>query len=646
VVKRDGLTFCLDGVKPVWVNASEFLITGWVVPAHASEPISIVAVVDGTEIPGHYGLPRPDVGRHFADARLANCGFVVRVTASEDPEPITVIARHGERETVLAIIPQSEARKNAAVHGDSYQDWIRSYEPRLFIPRSNVAQFVRDLEYQPLISIILPTHNTPTFFLQRCVESVLKQHYCNWQLCVSDDKSTDEKTLRVLGAYSQLHPRIEVIRCSSQRGISGASNVALQNARGEYIVLLDHDDELHPAALLEVVRALNKRRNCRLLYSDEDKIDHYGVRSQPAFKPDFDSNIFLSFNYLGHLISLDRALAVSVGGFRPETDGAQDWDLLIRAVEQIPTSAIWHIPKPLYHWRMHEKSTSANLDAKPYVAAAWHRVLKDHAQRTSKLVSVLPGLFYGSMRLKYTAPEGTQVGVFLRHEDGAFQSNVVRCTNSTAQIYSVVGTDVIREEAGGHSPVTRSDGVQSDVCVFLNGSLESLSHLFFEELVAQAMRPDCGLATGMAIDTQNTTLPTAYVHDNEDLLVDYYAGLRIPDHGYMGLVSVVRSVAGCSPLMFATRREHLMAVGGLGAISSFDMRRLSTALAQHARLNGLSVVYTPYAVASFSGSTTEDSQHRASFGDGNLARVNPNLAPLSHVLFPHTQTRTAHTCSC
>ncbi len=445
---RNGVTFSLDTREPVQVNAREYVLHGWCFANNASDRLEIFARVEGADFPGILGFSRPDLIKHFGDPRLANCGCLLRFRCERGPVSVGVFARLNGVELLLEsiLVPETPVRAKPPKLS-SYQEWIRWKEPEMFWTQDEFSRYAPTLDYRPTISIILPTYNTPPYFLIRCIQSVLDQQYLNWQLCISDDNSSDDHVISTIEQFAQRDARIHFQRNATQGGISVASNVALNQASGDFVVLLDHDDELHPSALLEVVRALNEGVAYQLLYSDEDKIDQYGARSQPAFKPDFDKDAFLSFNYLGHLVALKRDIVTEIGGFRPCCDGAQDWDLLIRAVEIVDSRAIRHIRKPLYHWRMHDSSTSVNLDAKPYCSKSWIRVLEDHTRRTTQKVTVSPGLFYGSMRLKYPSPKNIQIGVFLRAADGIFQSAIVRTSKGgrPLHVYQIIESVVVHE---------------------------------------------------------------------------------------------------------------------------------------------------------------------------------------------------------
>jgi len=630
--------FSLDTPEAIEVGYGDFAVNGWCFSANPGDQLQVHVLADTTYTPAFIGLPRPDVARHYGKSGIHNCGFVARFRCPKLGQPVSLVGRLNDTEFVMVSEVSLPVQRRAipAAPGPitSYKEWLEGKERDLYWREDEIeSRSTSSLAYLPLISIILPTYNTPPYFLKRCLESVMEQRYVNWQLCITDDQSSDKSVFSALRDYALLEPRIHLERSVQQGGISAASNSALKNAKGDFVVLLDHDDELHPHALLELARAVNAFPKAQFFYSDEDKIDQYGVRSQPAFKPDFDENIFLSFNYLGHMIALKRSLVMEIGGFRSWCDGAQDWDLLIRAMEVLSPSEIKHIRKPLYHWRMHGDSTSFNLDAKPYVANAWARVLQDHVQRKGKKVAVTEGLFYGSMRLKHLAPEQMEIGVFLRPEDGAFQASVIKANTGrrVLHFYQIVESAVFQMNPGDERPegqpaLCSLTELKGDVFVFINGPLESLSHLFFEELASQAMRRGCPLATGISLDSGNRILASGYVRTDKGEFIDPYVGTQFPRHGYMGQINVVRSIDACSETFFAVQRKHLAECGGLGAVSSSGMHFLARELSLKARQDGLSVIFTPYAVATFSESCQPSRTYEANPAEPlEPLRLNPQI---------------------
>ncbi|MBV8073118.1 MAG: glycosyltransferase [Acidobacteriaceae bacterium] len=626
--------FVLETPSPVRLNARESYLKGWFAATCGADSQQLAVVVDGITTPVISGFSRTDVSSHLNDPKLRNCGFVARFNTPRWDRNLKVIWQTGSEIITLAHLKVDlEAAKPGSGTEErmsDYESWLILREPHLFWPEGEIFDRLAALPELPLISIILPTYNTPAYFLQRCVQSVLDQRYANWQLCAADDGSSDPDVLAYLQKIAAEDERVVISSGVPQSGISRASNRALSNARGEFVVLLDHDDELHPFALLEVVRYLNQAEGCDLLYSDEDKIDLYGHRSKPTFKPDFDPDIFLTFNYLGHLIALRRTVAVEVGGFRPSCDGAQDWDLLIRAVELIGPAAIHHLSKPLYHWRMHEESTSVNLLSKPYVRKAWVRVLSDHLDRTNQIADLEPGTFFGSMRLRRPVPEGTRVAVLVRAEDGEFQRIVLGKTlePSGTALYIVRDYEVSRAVRYGSSdeaePLSLGE-IAADVFVFINRPLETVNQLFVEELAGQALREDCGVVTGISLNSEGKVLHTGLICSRDGSLVDPYAGMDLSGVSYMRQLGVPRAVETISDQFFAVRRGHLESSGGLSGISSTGMPRLLSELVKNARRQGLAVIVTPYAIATFVSGTAQLVPESMRAGRETLVCLNANL---------------------
>lgn len=269
-----------------------------------------------------------------------------------------------------------------------YEKWIALNEDP-----DPAALMVR--EGDPLISILLPVYNVPAERLMETVESVMKQSYPNWELCLVDDASGDEELIRLLKELPGIDRRIRVRRHEENAHISRTTNDAAAMARGEYVAFLDHDDLLAPDALASVVLELRENPDLDILYSDEDKIDADGARFYPYFKPDYSPETLLSNNYMTHFLTMRKSLFDELSGLRPECDGAQDHDLVLRAAEK--TGRIAHIPKILYHWRADEGSTALGADEKRYAREAGLFAVNDALERRGwparARASAIPGSY-------------------------------------------------------------------------------------------------------------------------------------------------------------------------------------------------------------------------------------------------------------
>ena len=269
-------------------------------------------------------------------------------------------------------------RRSLADDATTYEHWLAANAPTATELRA-MQETIPTMAIRPVISIVTPVYNTNPELLRACIDSVRRQIYPNWQLCLCDDGSTSEATLQVL-RDAAADPRVCVTYLTSNEGIAGASNTALETARGEFVAMCDHDDELTPDALYQMVRHLNAHPDADVFYSDEDKLDRDGGRCDPYFKPDWSPEHFLTCMYICHLLIVRRSVMLETGGFRSDYDGAQDFDLALRVIQR--TSRVHHIARVLYHWRKVEGSMAGSVTAKPWAFDAARRAITDHAIQT------------------------------------------------------------------------------------------------------------------------------------------------------------------------------------------------------------------------------------------------------------------------
>jgi GT2 family glycosyltransferase len=278
----------------------------------------------------------------------------------------------------------------------SYERWIKHVEQRSYDP-VRIHEAIANFHHKPKISVVMPVYNTSPGLLDLAIRSVQKQHYENWELCVCDDASQSAEIRECLEKWQKRDARIKVTFSQHNEGISAASNRALQLASGEFVGLLDHDDELSGDALYEVVNLLQERPEADMIYSDEDKLDAVGHRVHPCFKPDWSPEYMLARMYTCHFGVYRRRLLDEIGGFRTGFDGSQDYDLVLRLSER--TSQIYHIPKILYHWRMIPSSASCSSEAKPYAYVAARKALSEHLERRQISGTIVDGNWHGHYRI-------------------------------------------------------------------------------------------------------------------------------------------------------------------------------------------------------------------------------------------------------
>ena len=321
-------------------------------------------------------------------------------------------------QATVALVPNvavAPVPKAAIAVDPEYDKWIEEHElgPEQLRSQADVA---KELSYRPLISVIVPIFKPEHWMLKSCLESVLEQTYDCWELCVAFAANQETaENIELIRALASGDLRVKVVSLEQNHGISGNSNAALALATGEFVALLDHDDVLARFALFEVAKQLQLNPEADICYSDHDYLDEAsGLRRDPLFKPDWSPEILFSANYITHLTVLRRRLVESIGAFHPDTDGAQDWDLFLRATER--TSRVFHIPKVLYHWRMHSASTARNDSAKSYVANAQVLAIRGHMERIGIPAEpeIMPD---GLLHVKFTEKPTGMVSIIIPTKD-------------------------------------------------------------------------------------------------------------------------------------------------------------------------------------------------------------------------------------
>jgi GT2 family glycosyltransferase len=311
--------------------------------------------------------------------------------------------------------------------------------------RGWMTEAVTAMKLRPRFSIIVPTYNTPEPYLRAMLDSVLTQVYPHWQLCVADDASTQPHVRTVLEEYAARDGRVTLVFRTQNGHISAASNSAIEAATGEFVALLDHDDVLTPDALFHHALRVNAVPDVDMLYSDEDKINDDGRLTDPFFKPDWSPDRFLCQMYTSHFSAYRTSLVRDIGGFRLGFEGSQDYDLVLRLTER--TTRVEHVPRVLYHWRIHPASTTAGMDTKPYAEIAAKRAIGEALERrnepgTVESISDLPG----SYAIRYALREQALVSIVIPTRDHG--ADVDRCLRSIFENTEYPNLEVILVDNG------------------------------------------------------------------------------------------------------------------------------------------------------------------------------------------------------
>jgi GT2 family glycosyltransferase len=474
----------------------------------------------------------------------------------------------------------------------SYADWIELVERPELPSRQQQERDIAGWTWQPLLSIVMPTYNTDETMLRACLDSVLAQSYTRWELCIADDASTKGHVRATLEEYAAREPRIKLNLRVQNGHIVAASNSALELAGGEFVVLLDHDDELAGHALYAVAKALQERPSAQLLYSDEDKLDANGERCDPYFKPDFAPDLLYSQNYFSHLGVYRRELLEEAGRFRAGFEGSQDYDLVLRCVALVADQRdIVHIPQVLYHWRMAEGSTAAGHEQKSYASDAGRRALQDFfaSQQTPVTVDVrAPGIYRVGWPLPEPAP---LVSLIVPTRDGyemlkmCIESIVDRTSYPHYEILIVDNQsscmrtlDYMRDlEQQGRARVLRYDRpfnysainnfaaahARGTILGLVNNDVEVINAEWLTEMVSQAARPDIG-CVGAKLYYPNDTIQHAGVICGLGGVANHaHRHFQKDAPGYFGRLWLTHNLSAVTAAVLVLRKSVFDEVGGL-----------------------------------------------------------------------------------
>jgi glycosyltransferase involved in cell wall biosynthesis len=459
-------------------------------------------------------------------------------------------------------------------------------------PESSAGSII-DLLTAPLVSVVMPVHNGPPKWLERAIQSVLEQTYSRWELCIVDDASTDEGTIRLLASMD--NPRIRIKTLKTNVGISSATNEAISFSKGEYFTFLDQDDELTRGALSEIINAVNCY-NSDLIYSDEDKFKDslFGRKYIDAhFKPDYSPDLLLSHNYITHLLVVKRTLMDKIGVLRPEYDGAQDYDLTLRAVESADT--ICHIRKVLYHWRYHPGSTSHQAESREKCSDAGRRAVEDAARRRNINAIVEPTKLQNHYRVVRRLKGEPLVSIIIPYND--MPELLETCLHSivsrtTYPNYEILGINNSSKEEKTFDLMAKwsedqrihfvdynmpfnYSGINNyavrfargEYLVLLNNDIEILAPSWIEALLEHAQREEVGAVGGKLYYPDSTVQHAGIV-----VGIRGFAGRphrRFPSEstGYFHRLMLTQNVSAVTTALMMVKRSKYLEVDGMDSVN-------------------------------------------------------------------------------
>ena len=452
------------------------------------------------------------------------------------------------------------AKAKAFPAGKSYKEWYEEH-----CPTKEELMRQREVEFsvQPLISIVVPTYQTPIPFLKDMIDSVRKQSYEKWELCIADGSlngdENDTKVIRVreeLNRYSMEDKRIKVVYLEENQGIAENTNQALALATGEYIGLFDHDDMLTPDALYEIVKAINDY-DYDVLYTDEDKIseDSHDYK-KPVFKPDYSPELLCANNYITHFFVAKKSIVDRLGGFRKEYDGSQDYDFIFRCVEL--AKKVGHVSKVLYHWRMHGGSVAGDPTSKMYAYDAGKKAIQSHYERVGIQANVEHMERLGLYHTEYKMIKQPLISVIIYGEDDEKKK---RCSEwfkrkdySNLEILASVGINV--EEINALAEKARGSYL-----FFVSENLESVERDALQQMAGVLQIQNVGAVSGKVIGRKHTVEDVGVVFRiNGDLCKANY-GIGDCDYGDMFRAKVMSNYSILSLNCFMTHKNTFEELG-------------------------------------------------------------------------------------
>ncbi len=493
----------------------------------------------------------------------------------------------------------------------------------------------------PRFSILTPIYETPPDVLGEMLRSVRRQSFADWELCLVDDRSPSPYVAEALAAEAARDPRVRVHTRAENGGIVAASNDALAMARGEFVALLDHDDLLHPDALALVAAALDADPEIDYLYTDEDKLDDAGRHVAPFFKPDWSPERMRTQMYTCHLSVLRRSLVEEVGGFDPEFEGSQDWDLVLRVTER--ARRVHHVPRVLYHWRMLAGSAAGGgVAAKPWAYDAGTRAIQAHCERIGLAAEAArdedwPGVYHLRPRLterprvSIVIPTGGQRRE-VRYEDVVLVEHCVRSIveTSTYENYEIVvvvdeladpalagrlaaiAGDRLRvvEFAGpfNFSAKINAGAVHADGehLLLLNDDMEVVTPDWIERMVMYTQVPEVGAVGGRLTWEDGRLQHVGVLFENVGYPGHLYRGFSGAYNGYSNNVLVAQNYLAVTAACLMSRRDAFEAAGGFSREFPLSYNDMDYCL--KLRANGLRVVYDPDTILFHFESSSRDSE--------------------------------------
>ena len=519
-----------------------------------------------------------------------------------------------------ALVVKSKHKLQGLDNDYDYGEWYELTKPT---EEELEAQRKKLFDFEPRLSIAIPAYKTPERYLKEMLDSILAQTYTNWEVCIADGSPKGESLERVLRRYAEKDSRIRYQILGENKGIAGNTNAAMDMARGDFLVLADHDDTLPPHALYEVVKAVNERPGAQVIYSDEDKLDMDGkALFDPHFKPDFNPDLLTSVNYICHLFVVRMDLLETVGRFRQEFDGAQDYDFIFRCTEA--AKEVYHIPKVLYHWRCHQNSTASNPESKRYAFEAGARAIMAHYERMGiEAESVVKGVDFGIYHTKFKIQGEPLVSVVIPNKDHwqdldvCVKSLMERATyrnlefviveNNSAEAETFAYYERLQAEHGNVRVVTwerefnysainnfGAGFAKGEYLLLLNNDTEIIEPDCIQEMLGFCQREDVGIVGARLLYADDTIQHAGVVVGFGGIAGHTFIGLHKAENSYFHRAMCAQDYSAVTAACMMTKKSVFDQVGGLSEELAVAFNDIDYCM--KVRSLGKLVVYAPYAL--------------------------------------------------
>ena len=630
LIKENLVEYHLDRVEILYDTMLE--IQGWVVDQRGSVEVTVhqedASLLDCRISRGR----RPDVvERRNLDEeyKTQEIGFRISAALPEIKGREIILHFCGDSVTKTYDIDIEELRKQNKPKGflsrlfgkesvaeGGYEAWLARHKvDKRTLRRQKHAAFAQ----KPLISIVIPLYCTPLPYLKELLESVRRQSYENWQLCLADG-SPDDKAKEFIEKHYGREKRIVYRKLEENGGISVNTNEAVALATGEYLMLCDHDDTLEPDALYEIVKAINDT-GADVLYTDEDKVSMDGQHYfDPNFKPDFNLFRLRENNYICHIFVVKKSLTDETGLLRSEFDGAQDFDFILRCCEK--AQKITHIPKVLYHWRCHMDSTAADPSSKAYAYEAGRKAVREHYQRLGIDAKVEMTERPGWYRSHVKVQGNPLISVIIPNKDHTDDLELCLFSmtrKSTYRNYEILIVEnnsekeetfeyykklpdrypkarvLTWEKEFNYSAINNfaAKEAKGEYLLFLNNDVEILTPDWMEEMLQNCQQEDVAVVGAKLYYPDDTIQHAGVVLGLGGIAGHIMCRASREDPGYFGRMISVQEISAVTAACMMVKKSDFDAVGGLD--ETFQVAFNDIDLCMKFRAAGKKIIFTPYA---------------------------------------------------